>query len=182
LTLPNRNRLEICPGRSRATQSSMTHPSPFLRNRPRDLRGRPSDPICRAARQKPETVKIQPFVRGRNPLQLECGETVGEYTVIVPMTGIDLRQVFVVATPHTLLIEVRDRESVNYEGNGPVFSEIRDRRVSRELRLRHPIEKDVHLHRNANQLLITCRKTATGEEQSWSELLRFDTRASLGCV
>jgi HSP20 family molecular chaperone IbpA len=98
------------------------------------------------------------------------------------MTGIDLRQVFVVATPHTLLIEVRDRESVNYEGNGPVFSEIRDRRVSRELRLRHPIEKNVRLHRNANQLLITCRKTATGEEQSWSELLRFDTRASLGCV
>ena len=98
------------------------------------------------------------------------------------MTGVDPRQVFVAATPDTLLIEIRDRETVNHEGNGPVFSEIQDRRASRELRFRHPIEKGISLRVNRNQLLITCRQASTGKEQSWSELLRLDTRASLGGV
>ena len=66
---------------------------------------------------------------------------------------------------------------MNYGDNGPVFSEIRDRRASRELRFRHPIEKGTSLRVHRSKLLIICRKVLTVEEQSWSEWLRFKTRA-----
>jgi HSP20 family molecular chaperone IbpA len=134
------------------------------------------------AKRKPKRVKIQPLLPGRSLPPVTDRESPGEYTVVVPMTGVDPRQVFVTATPDTLLIEIRDRETVNHEGNGPVFSKIQDRRASRELRFRHPIEKGISLRVNRNQLLITCRQAPAREEQSWSELLRLDTRASLGGV
>jgi len=145
----------------------------FLGSSSSDLTGR---------RARSQTKRIQPFLPGKRLPLAACSETTAEYRVVVPIAGMDLQQLFIVATSQTLLIELRERETVPHEENGPVFSETQERRTSRELRFRCPIEKGVCLQVHDRELWITCRKASTAEEQSWSEWLRFDTRASLGCI
>jgi hypothetical protein len=103
--------------------------------------------------------------------------------ILVPTNGIDLRHFYVVATPDSLLIDVRIRNSFKHDEADPVFAEIQNQRISRELRFRHPIEeRGTIVHVRGGELQITCRKAATSDEKSWSEILHFDTRASLGSV
>ena len=49
-------------------------------------------------------------------------------TILVPMRGIDLRHIYMVATPGSILIEMRIRKTVKYRGDGPLplRSEISD--------------------------------------------------------
>ncbi|MBV9035367.1 MAG: hypothetical protein JO182_12840 [Acidobacteriaceae bacterium] len=128
-----------------------------------------------------KAIRTQPFPLDKKLPPFQWSESTGECTIMVPVAGVDLRQIFILATPDTLLIEFRDRETLKQEGYSPVFSETRDRRVSRELRLRHPIEKGICLQIYGSEMRITCRKART-QEEPWSELLYYNTRASLGCV
>jgi len=110
-------------------------------------------------------------------------ENGGEYKILVPTNGIDLRHFYVMATPDSLLIEVRIRNSFKHDGAEPVFSEVQTQRISRELRFRHPIqERGTIVQVRGGALQITCRKAATCEQKPWSEILHFDSRASLGSV
>ena len=107
----------------------------------------------------------------------------GEYRVLVPTRGIDLRHIYVVATPDSLLIEVRIQNSIKHDEADPVFAEVERHRISRELRFRHPIkERGTIVQVRGGALQITCRKATTSEQKSWSEILHFDSRASLGSV
>jgi HSP20 family molecular chaperone IbpA len=114
---------------------------------------------------------------------VEPVENGGEYKILVPTNGIDLRHFYVVATPDSLLIEVRIRNSFKHDEPDPVLAEIHNQRISRELRFRHPIEeRGTIVQVRGGELQITCRKAATSDDKSWSEILHFDTRASLGSV
>jgi HSP20 family molecular chaperone IbpA len=125
------------------------------------------------------------YFLGKELPPIEWKEDDAGQTILVPMRGIDLRHIYMVATPGSILIEMRIRKTVKYQGDGPLLTEIRDQRISRELRFRHAIQKGATVVRVRGEALqISCRKaTETQEEDnSWSELLGFDTRSSLGCV
>lgn len=125
----------------------------------------------------------QPLVFLTQLPPVKPNEDGGEYKILVPTRGIDLRHIYLVATPVSLLIEVRIRNSIKHDEADPVFAEIEYQRISRELRFRHPIEeRGTIVQVRGAALQITCRKAATSEEKSWSEMLHFDTRASLGPV
>jgi HSP20 family molecular chaperone IbpA len=99
------------------------------------------------------------------------------------MSGIDLRHVYVLAAPQSLLIEIRVRKTVQHQEDDPVDAEIEDRRVSRELKLRHRIERRRTVVDTVGDLLrITSVKASEAEENMWSDLVHLDTRASLGSV
>lgn len=125
----------------------------------------------------------QPLVFLTQLPPVEPVENGGEYEILVPTNGIDLRHFYVVATPDALLIEVRIRSSFKHDEADPVFAEIQNQRISRELRFRHPIEeRGTMVQVRGGELQITCRKAAISDDKSWSEILHFDTRASLGSV
>ena len=130
-----------------------------------------------------KSIGSQPLVFSTQLPPVKPVENGGEYKILVPTNGIDLRHFYVMATPDSLLIEVRIRNSFKHDGAEPVFSEVQTQRISRELRFRHPIEeRGTIVQVRGGALQITCRKAATSEQKSWSEILHFDSRASLGSV
>jgi HSP20 family molecular chaperone IbpA len=131
-----------------------------------------------------ETGAAGAHILGKELPPIEWDESDAGHTILVPMHGIDLRHIYVVAGPDSILIDMKVRKTVKHEDEGPLLVEIRDQRISRELKFRHTIQKGATVVRVRGEALeITCRKaTQTEESNSWSELLRFDTRSSLGCV
>lgn len=128
-------------------------------------------------------IPTKPLVLEAQFPAIEPSESNLEYTIMVPTNGIDLRRIYVLAKPDSLFIEVRIRSSLKHQDGDAIVTEIEDQRVSRELRFRQPIEeRGTSIEVRGRALQITCRKAMTAEEKSWSELLQFDTRASLGSV
>lgn len=106
-----------------------------------------------------------------------------EYKLVVPLSGIDPRNVYVFATPHSVLIEIRFKNSLSHESEqGPVIETV-ERRISRELSLPIGIEeRATSVHVCGDCLQITARQAGPEHPASWSELIHFDTRKSLGSV
>jgi HSP20 family molecular chaperone IbpA len=130
-----------------------------------------------------EVVKCKPLTLEKHVPSIQVTEDREKYRILVPMSGIDLRHVYVLAAPQSLLIEIRVRKTVQHQEDDPVDAEVEDRRVSRELKLRHPIERRRTVVDTVGDLLrITSVKASEAEENMWSDLVHFDTRASLGSV
>jgi HSP20 family molecular chaperone IbpA len=130
-----------------------------------------------------EVVKCKPLILETGVPSIQVTEDRDTYRILVPMSGIDLRHVYVLAAPQSLLIEIRVRKTVQHEQDDPVDAEVEDRRVSRELKLRHPIERRRTVVDTVGDLLrITSVKASAAEENMWSDLVHFDTRASLGSL
>jgi HSP20 family molecular chaperone IbpA len=130
-----------------------------------------------------EVVKCKPLTLETDVPSIQVTEDREKYRILVPMSGIDLRHVYVLAAPQSLLIEIRVRKTVQHQEDDPVDAEVEDRRVSRELKLRHPIERRRTVVDTVGDLLrITSVKASEAEENMWSDLVHFDTRASLGSV
>jgi HSP20 family molecular chaperone IbpA len=112
---------------------------------------------------------------------IQVTDTGAEYHVLVPTCGMDAGHFYVLASRRSLLIEVRVKKTLQYEAYGPLEAEIIDQRISRELKLGEPIRENCTvLHLMGDFLQITAQKASVGEVKNWSELLRFNTRASLG--
>lgn len=114
-------------------------------------------------------------------MPIEIAEGRSDYEVIVPLSGIDPRKIYVFAKPQSLLIEVRFKSIVHHETSG--ITERVQRRISREFLL--PAELEAHtttVRVCGDSLRIRARKSEEDEQASWSEMIHFDTRGSLGCV
>jgi HSP20 family molecular chaperone IbpA len=113
--------------------------------------------------------------------EIAVSETAGTLNMTVPLRGVDARKVFVVASAHSILIEVRITNSV--PRSGFIYKEVQQQRITRELRFRENIVKGSTFVRYfGGDLEITCLKVQSADETSWSELVRLDTRNFLGCV
>ena len=100
---------------------------------------------------------------------------------LVPLSGIGARNVYVFAAPRSILIEIRITKHVTHPG--PIQQERQHQRITRELKLRKSIEEgSTSIRMVGDNLEIACVTTADPDDRLWSELLRMDTRASLGCV
>lgn len=112
---------------------------------------------------------------------LTIHETATAYRILVPLKGVDLRHVYVFATPRAILVEIRIKTALVHAGT--VHKEIQEQRLLRELRLGAVLKEGTTAVRAVGtDLEITCIKAVNAEEKAWSEMVRWDTRASLGCV
>jgi HSP20 family molecular chaperone IbpA len=99
----------------------------------------------------------------------------------VPLCGADLRQVYVLAGPHSIVVEIRTRKAIDHAH--AVITEVQDERITREFRLNAEIKEGATaLRRIGDELEITCMKADGPEDRIWSELVRFNTRASVGSI
>ena len=113
------------------------------------------------------------------PIEISGGKS--DYRVIVPLSGIDPRKIYVFAKPQALLIEFRLKSSVRYDTSN--VAENIECRMSREFLLPAAIEAHSTVVRVCgDSLYITARKAEGEAQHPWSELIHFDTRGSLGCV
>lgn len=112
---------------------------------------------------------------------IEVTEDETEYNVLVPLSGIDPRKIYVFATPQSLLIEIRSKSTVRHElGRAPAMESI-DKRISREFTLPIAIEQGATIVEiRGGSLLIRARKSDVEQPSLWSQLIHFDTRAGLG--
>jgi len=128
-------------------------------------------------------VLLPPIVWNDEPLPIEVAEAESEYSIILPLSGIDPRNIYVFAKPRSLLIEIRWKSSTHHPVSNAHITENVERRISRELNLPTEIEERATTVRISGDFLqVTARKSRHDQQTSWSELIRFDTRASLGCI
>jgi HSP20 family molecular chaperone IbpA len=113
-------------------------------------------------------------------LPIEVAEDESEYKIIVSLSGIDPRKIYVFATPRSLLIEIRFKSTIYHDLPRALVTESIDRRISREFSL--PIEivqGATRVQISGDSLHITARKSEREQETSWSQLIHVDTLASL---
>ena len=102
------------------------------------------------------------------------------YKLVVPISGIDPRHVYVLAAPHSVLVEIRTKCVIPHEMDGAAINENTQQRISREFTLTDEIEAGTAAVRiSGDSLEITAIKSRS-EHEPWSELIHFDTRGSLG--
>jgi HSP20 family molecular chaperone IbpA len=108
---------------------------------------------------------------------IEIAEEATEYKIIVPLSGIDPRKIYVFATPRSLLIEIRSKITVPHELDQALVMEGIDHRVSREFRLPVEIEQGgTEVQIGGESLDITARKSERQQQLPWSQLIHFDMR------
>jgi HSP20 family molecular chaperone IbpA len=137
-----------------------------------------------AASVRPSAFVIHRSVTWRDKsVPIEIAENQSQYRIIVPLLGIDPRKIHVFVMAHSLLIEIRFKTSVHHQmANGVVMESI-NRRILREFNLPIEIEEGTTTVQVCGASLhITARKSGSDRQASWSQLIHFDTRASLGCV
>ncbi len=108
-------------------------------------------------------------------------ERKSDYEVVLPLSGIDPRKVYVIAKPQELLIEFRLKSSAQH-ASGKV-TETTECRILREFKFPTEIQRHTTvIHLRAGSLHIRIHKAENGPQDPWSELIHFNTRGSFGCV
>jgi HSP20 family molecular chaperone IbpA len=135
-----------------------------------------------AASVRPSAFVIHRLVTWRDK-SVPIAENQSQYRIIVPLLGIDPRKIHVFVMAHSLLIEIRFKTSVHHQMTNGVVMESINRRILREFNLPIEIEEGTTTVQVCGASLhITARKSGSDRQASWSQLIHFDTRASLGCV
>jgi HSP20 family molecular chaperone IbpA len=80
----------------------------------------------------------QAHIQQDESLPIDVAEDESEYKIIVHLSGIDPRKIYVFATPRSLLIELRFKSTIYHDLARALVTESIDRRISREFSL--PIE------------------------------------------
>lgn len=135
-----------------------------------------------ASRNASTIIRIHPLTRQKES-SVEIVADESQYRIVLPLTGIDPRSVYVFATPRSLLIEFRFRKMVSHPTIHGFVTENIKQRISREFSLPGEIEQGTTtVAVCGDSLYIAARKSQEEEQRPWSQLVHFDTRASLGCV
>jgi HSP20 family molecular chaperone IbpA len=74
-------------------------------------------------RRSSELVRSNCVILPQAPPVPQVTETSAEYRIVVPIGGMDLRNIYVVAEPRSILIETRIRESRIHDSTDPIYSE-----------------------------------------------------------
>ncbi|HEX4230534.1 MAG TPA: Hsp20/alpha crystallin family protein [Bryobacteraceae bacterium] len=102
-------------------------------------------------------------------------ESSTHYEIIVPISGIDHRNVYVFAGPRSIVIEILTKKAIQHASGDAILSERTDQRIRREFILRVPIEAgSTKVKFEGDFLQITASKSREEEQETWSEFIRFD--------
>jgi HSP20 family molecular chaperone IbpA len=105
---------------------------------------------------------------------IEVRESPMAYYIVVPLSGMDARNFYVIATPHSILIEIRLNRVRHHEITEASIIERIDQRVEREFALPAEIEKGKTTIRIApDSLFITAPKARQNQGGTWSQLIAF---------
>ena len=105
----------------------------------------------------------------------ESYERPNHYEIVVPIPGIDRRNVYVFAAPQSIVIEILTRNFLRHPDGGIVLSERTDQRIRREFVLRVPIEAgSTTVKFEGESVQIIATKSTAEEQEAWSEFIRFD--------
>ena len=127
----------------------------------------------------PDPVRAEALKWRGEPTPVEVSEDSGEYKLSMSLCGVDPRTVYVFATPHSILVEVRVKSSVRHPTSGPAVAETIDRRISREFSFPSEIEQSsTTVELSSGFLRITARKCHGEARDSWSQLIAFDARGA----
>lgn len=141
-----------------------------------------SSPIPLPVRPKGSVIIGRPIVWQEECPWIEIVEVESEYQVIVPLSGIDARNVYVFATARSLLFEIRFKSIIHHQTIKSRVTEKIDQRIVREFSLPVEIERGATTIQVCDaSLLITARKSQHGKQTAWSQFVDFDARAFLGC-
>jgi HSP20 family molecular chaperone IbpA len=113
---------------------------------------------------------------------IEIAEGASEYRLRVPLASLDPRKLYVFATPHALLIEIRFKSTLCHSTTNAPVRETIEHRIAREFTLPIEIEHGTTTVRVCGQFLdITAPKSQQAQQTSWSELVHFDARPPSDC-
>ena len=131
----------------------------------------------------PISVAPRPAGRQGESPEIKVAESQSEYKIIVQLSGIDPRHIYVFAMPQSILIEIRFKSLVRHETLKPAVMESIDQRIAREFSLPVEIEQGATTIRTCGEsLVVTARKAKERQETSWSQLIQFDMRVSACCA
>lgn len=129
------------------------------------------------------SIRTRPLAQQEESRVIEIAEGMSQYSIVVPLAGIDPRSVYVFATPRSLLIEFRAKRVVSHKMINGFVTESIKQRISREFSLPVEIEQDTTIVKVCgDSLQITAGKSQEEQQKPWSQFIHFDTRASLGCI
>lgn len=110
---------------------------------------------------------------------IAASESATMIRLLVPLDRIDLRQVYIFATPRSILFEVLRKSVLKHPG--PIETETQRYRITRELTFRDGIAKgSTGARLCGGSLEITSRKSASTDQEAWTEFIELDTRSSAG--
>jgi hypothetical protein len=90
-----------------------------------------------------------------------------------------VRQVYIFATPRSIVLGLPTKCILKH--SGPIETETQRYRITRELSFRNSIAKGSTAARlSGGSLEIISIKTASMDDDAWSEFIEIDTRSSLG--
>jgi HSP20 family molecular chaperone IbpA len=112
-----------------------------------------------------------------NSPSIQVTETPFEYKIVMPLSGIDPRKVFVFAMPRSIVIEVRFRRLTNHKMPMAAVLESIDERVVREFSLPVEIEPNATTcHISGESLVMNAPKAGQSQNTGRSRLIPLDTR------
>ncbi|MFL6450023.1 MAG: Hsp20/alpha crystallin family protein [Bryobacteraceae bacterium] len=108
-----------------------------------------------------------------------ASESATMLNLTVPLEGIDVRQVYIFATPHSIVLEIGMNSTIKH--SDPLEAEIQRHHTTREFIFRCAIARHSTMARlSGGSLEITSLKAASTSDEAWSEFIQVDTRCSVG--
>lgn len=105
----------------------------------------------------------------------DLDESPNQYEIVVPIPGIDHRNVYVFAAPRSIVVEILTKKAVQHPSGDVILLERTDQRIRREFILRVPIEAgSTKVKFEGDSLRITAIKSTDDDQETWSEFIGFD--------
>ena len=115
-----------------------------------------------------------PAVWLRKPKRASVKQSGDLYEIMVPISGVDPKKVYIFATEQSIQIEVRVKSSLHHWHGPEAVAEDLDQRVSRELRFPTEIVRGLTTVRISGDCLrITAVKSSERQHRPWSEFVHF---------
>jgi HSP20 family molecular chaperone IbpA len=133
-----------------------------------------ASPIMRAPLQRETALTSWPLAWQPEFAPLEVTESQTAYHIIAPLSGMDARNFYVIATPHSILIEMRLNRVKHHKTTETSILERIEQRIERELALPAEIEKGkTTIRTTPDSLFITAPKAMQSQSEIWSQLIAF---------
>jgi HSP20 family molecular chaperone IbpA len=130
--------------------------------------------VLRTPLQRETALSSSPLISQPEFAPLEVTESPTAYHIVAPLSGMDARNFYVIATPHSILIEIRLNRVKPHKTTGTSLLERIEQRIERELALPAEIEKGKTTIRTApDSLFINAPKAQQSQSETWSQLVAF---------
>jgi HSP20 family molecular chaperone IbpA len=133
-----------------------------------------ASPVVRAPLQRETALASWPLVWQPEVAPLEVRESQAAYYIVAPLSGMDARNFYVIATPRSIQIEIRLNRVRHHKTTETSILERIEQRIERELALPTEIEKSKTTVRiTPESLFITAPKAMQSQGETWSQLVLF---------